>query len=190
MFLHKIPNLSEYFIYGNDDMFFTSPNYKSDYFNDNNVPIYQIKSRKRQLNWVGDILRYEDKKLVCNHNYNDDYIDEIQHIWTPYFKSTIKEVYDKYKEIILNNSTQFREKNNYNQWIFSLYQYYYKKVINKRLRYFHTELKETNRKKYDTNWRKYKAICLNDSNLTTQKDLLIVNHKFENMFPNKSKYEI
>lgn len=186
MFLQNIPGLSEYFIYGNDDIYFTSKINESDFFI-NKTPAYSITTRKRH-NIPGDYLRYADKFLVTGKK--PQRLDVIQHIWVPYLKSTIVESFNKYKKILLNNITPFRAKNNYNQWVFSLYQKYYKTFVNKEMKILCCEIYPETRYKYDVDWSQFKCICLNDSEKTTDEDISIVRNKLEKIFPQKSKYEL
>ena len=44
-YITKIPNLSEYFIYANDDMFFWNKTEPELFFDENNNPIYQMGAK-------------------------------------------------------------------------------------------------------------------------------------------------
>ena len=186
-FFPKLPEVSEYFIYGNDDVFITSYCDKSLFF-ENTTPVYFLKLRLKNESWVGDILRSKDRELILGKA--DKYVDDIQHTIMPYRMSTAKEVFELHKDTILNSIDKFRKQDQYNQWIFSMYQHYYKDHINRRMKFFHTEISKRKREKYDVDWKKFNTICLNDSKDTNEEELLIVKNKFEKLFPNKSKYEI
>lgn len=186
-FFPKLPEVSEYFIYGNDDVFITSYCDKSLFF-ENTTPVYFLKLRLKNETWVGDILRSKDRELILGKA--DKYVDDIQHTIMPYRMSTAKEVFELHKDTILNSIDKFRKQDQYNQWIFSIYQHYYKDHINRRMKFFHTEISKRKREKYDVDWKKFNTICLNDSKDTNEEELLIVKNKFEKLFPNKSKYEI
>lgn len=187
-FMGKLPGVSERFIYGNDDMFITSPCTEKDFFSGQTTK-FSISTRDyRPKTAPGDKLRYDDKKLITGKK--DKRVYEIQHILTPYLMSTINEVFDKYQDKILPGIGRFRDGNQYNQWIFSMYQHLRKKNINKGIKYMVTEMSPKKRSVYDCYWGKFKAICLNDSWNTTQKDLRIVKRKLDRMFPEPSKYEI
>lgn len=187
-FMGNLPGVSERFIYGNDDMFITSPCTEGDFF-DGQTTKFRIEERNYKPKTApGDQLRHDDKKLITGKGGKKIY--EVQHIITPYLMSTIKEVFEKYKAKILPGIKKFRDKDQYNQWIFSLYQHLHKKNINKGITYLVTEMSPRKRSVYDCYWGKYKAVCLNDSWRTTQKDLKIVKNKLERMFPNPSKFEL
>ena len=55
--------------------------------------------------------------------------------------------------------------------------------------YLCCEIKPDSRYKYNVNWKKYKCVCLNDSDKTTEDDLYIVKNKLDAILPNKSKFE-
>ena len=185
-FLGNIPGLSERFIYGNDDLFITSKCNVSDFF-EGNTPKYHVERRKVMPSAPGDQLRLDDEKLITGKCGKKVY--EVQHICMPYLLSTIKEVSTKHEKEINNSIGKFRESGQYNQWIFSIYQYLNKKHINKGIKYFSTEMKPSTRYIYARDWTKYKAICLNDSGDTTKTDLELARKKLDRMFQNPCKYE-
>lgn len=186
MFIHRIPGLSEKFIYSNDDVFITSHLNPHDFFVSDS-PVFGLVKSKYNPNWIGDILRRQDHILISGKD--DGIVYRTQHTLTPYLKSTMYTVYDKYKKEILNSCTRFREVHNYNQWIFSEYQMMNLEYINNPIKSFHTEIKSNNPKiLYD--YSDYQTVCLNDSKLTTEEDLKLVQSKLNTLFPNKSKYEL
>lgn len=185
-FLARVPGLSDKFIYGNDDLFITSKCSETDFFS-GDIPKYTMKKREYIPTAPGDRLRYDDKKLVTGKD--DKMVYEVQHICMPYVMETIKEVYEANKKEIVDSIGKFREPGQYNQWIYSIYQGLNKKHINKGIRYLSTEINPTHRGKYAVDWKKYKAICLNDSCETTQSDLRYVREKLDKMFPKPCKYE-
>ena len=185
-FLSNIPGISDRFIYGNDDLFITSKCEEKDFFS-GNVPKYTMEKRKYIPTAPGDGLRYDDKKLITGKD--DKTVYEVQHICMPYVMDTLKEVYEKYKDRIEKSIGKFRERGQYNQWIYSIYQALNKKFINKGIKHLSTEIRPSLRGKYLVDWSRFKAICLNDSYNTTQTDLKLVKEKLERMFPSPSKFE-
>lgn len=186
-FLGNIPGLSERFIYGNDDLFITSKCNVGDFF-EGDTPKYRVNRRPVMKSAPGDQLRQDDEKLLTGKCGKKVY--EVQHICMPYRLSTIKEVSEKYHDQIYASIGKFRDRGQYNQWIFSIYQYLHKKHINRGIRYFSTEMKPSTRSIYGNEWTKFKAICLNDSGETTKTDLEMARRKLQAMFPRESKYEI
>ena len=190
MFIHNIKDLSEYFIYGNDDTIFTSPIMESDFFDmKNDKLIFGVKYRRFNFKWTGDMLRKSDYILLRN-SFNG-YIYSFQHTYLPHKKSIMIEVFNKYKKKILSTVTPFRTQSEHNQWIFSQYAYFNNKVIKNRLSYMSTEIKTKNMQKILLrNWSKYKSVCFNDHSSTTDTQVNEILSKFEKTFPNKCKYEL
>lgn len=128
MFLHRIPGLSERFIYGNDDIYPLSP-LKEECFFDGDVPcqIYTLKDfvadanifkqfTKRGFDMISADFgkRYEDKILNGGHSLS------------PFLKSTFEKVWKLHKDEILSSLTPERSPKNYNQYIFAYYQHFSK----------------------------------------------------------------
>ena len=127
MFLHRIPGLSERFIYSNDDMFPVSPMKETDFFMDGK-PCQHIERRElpedySQFGWVCK----EGMKLIAK-GFG---IDEPDNMWlsnghgpTPLLKSTFTEVWLRHGDVIRSSVTQERDWKNYNQYIFAYFQHY------------------------------------------------------------------
>lgn len=203
MFLQNIEDLSECFIYGNDDTIFTSPVNITDFFIfkekilsgklcSNQKLVFGSKIRRKNPNWTGDILRESNHMLLGNSHVGA--VCSIQHIYLPHKKSIIKEVFKKYSSKILKNISQFRNKNEHNQWLFAEYVYKYykhKMYVNRKLSYFSTEINEISLPKIlAKDFSKYKAICLNDHKDTTDEQINKILEKINNILPEKSKYEL
>ena len=136
MYLHRIPNLSEYFIYFNDD---TIPiNYvEQSAFYDNDKPQISFKFfsnppcnkfRMRCKN-SSDLARE-----IANLEPSSEYIHQ-DHICTIHKKSSHEYVWKVAKDKILSSLTRKRCEHNYNQYLFSDYLYYSKQCGNKKLNY-------------------------------------------------------
>ena len=118
MFLHRIPGISERFLYGNDDMFPLSPLTESNFF-EGSVPclhhgekpfpqnpnIFHLSCRNG-LNFVA--------KEFGRH-YNDTFLRG-GHSITPMLKCTWEYLWQRSKEIEYSVSA-FREAKNFNQWL-------------------------------------------------------------------------
>lgn len=127
MFLHKIPDLSEFFIYANDDMFPLSPLLPDDFFRDGKPcqrivekpfpakpNIFQRKCMF-QLNMIAAPFgkRFKGTWLKNGHSM------------APILKSSCEKVWERHgKEIISNLSPLKRTDRSYNHYIYSLYQYF------------------------------------------------------------------
>ena len=110
MFLWNIPNLSEYFIYANDDMLPTKPMKPSDFFENGKI---KIGWRKDPFNINGNTYCYQ-----CNNNCVALYkkfglkYDKIMlrpvHSYTPMIKSHCIETFELLKDIIAPRIRAFR----------------------------------------------------------------------------------
>ena len=134
MFLHKIPGLSECFIYGNDDMFPLSPLEPEDFFRPaasgtgalrpcvrfsekaypNNPNVFKRKCMA-QLNMIG--------KPFGKH-YNSTYLKP-SHSLAPIMKSVCEEVWRRHgDEITMHLSPLTRTDRSYNHYIYMLQAYF------------------------------------------------------------------
>lgn len=119
MFLHRIPGISDRFLYGNDDMFPLSPLSESDFF-ENDVPCqHHVEAPFPQspnifhnmcrngLNFVAKEfgIKYETTWLKGGHSI------------TPMLKSTWEYLWQRGASEIEASVTPFRESRNFIQWI-------------------------------------------------------------------------
>lgn len=126
MFLHKIPNLSERFIYSNDDMYPLSLLDENQFFDDG-VPCQKCVLDKYPkepntfqrfcLNGLNMIAadfgkHFTDTWLVGGHSLS------------PFLKSTCEKVWELHGERIMSTITPERAENNYNQYIYAYYQHF------------------------------------------------------------------
>jgi len=125
MWLHKIPDLSEYFIYGNDDFFPLSPLQPEDFFRDC-LPCQHMAEKpypedpntfqkfvKNGLDMVASDwgVKFTDSWLRTGHSLQ------------PMLRSTVEYVCTKHAERILQSFTLGREPKNFNQYIFPFWQH-------------------------------------------------------------------
>lgn len=145
--LHRIENLSEYFVYFNDDMFLTQASKATDFFKNNLPcdfaildPILPVEYPEVAMNDVMAINRHFSKKNVIKKNISKwitlrygKYLSKTilllpwerfpgfldAHLAHSYQKSTFEEVW-KAEANILNKTglSRFRSHNNVNQWLF------------------------------------------------------------------------
>ena len=185
MFYHNIDCLPENFVYGNDDTIFTSKTSASDFFQNDKL-VFGIKARKKK-GYPGD---YSAKNIVSLLSNYDGHVYSIQHTFKPHRKSIMKRVFEDNKDVILKNITKFRSKTEFTQSLFSVYAYLNKMNINRELPNFNSTIKTSNMPKIlNTNWRQFKAVCFNDHVTTTDDQINKILKKFNDLFPNKCKYE-
>jgi hypothetical protein len=124
MFLHKIPYLSEYFVYFNDDTILNRKIERHELFKNGAC---NLKSEISMEN-VGENTWYNcllNDTMVINDLLN---IDEDKNTWhkfphtiTPLMKSKCEELFNKIKDLIYSSITRFREHNNFNQHLYAYY---------------------------------------------------------------------
>jgi len=125
--LHKIPNLSEYFLYSNDDMFFGKPVEPSFFFDENKNPILIYKESDNKKAFTNKETNKNWKKAKWNalrlveKEFNLQYNISFRHIITPMRKSYMKDIAENfYSEIIEPTMTPFREPTNVQRIVFSM----------------------------------------------------------------------
>lgn len=123
MFLHRIPDLSEYFLYANDDIFVIKPLTESHFFKGGKVKTSTFKGGDFHLLYGhhkvnGYSLVFHQNK---EHILNSGKVPSLSHIVRPYIKSQVIDCFYKYKIEILSSISRFREKKNINVYIFDYY---------------------------------------------------------------------
>ena len=196
-----IPNLSEYFIYANDDMLFWNPADK-DFFFDGERPICRLGERikkKRYKHLYGHFI-FKSRNLVRDR-FGVDTPFFPHHNADAYKKSTyincIKE-FQKEFDIMLNN--RFRDFSDIQRMIVSYYAIAKNEGIPKNvtLSLFDKLMHKTPDSEYFNvtkrnikKIRNSKAIlmCVNDSRKTTDEARSMMKNVLEEKFPNKSSFE-
>lgn len=211
-FLPSIPNLSEKFLYGNDDTFFGKKVYPEDFFIDDK-PIVRVKkiskkklsySRGNEYNYYITILN-SLKLMERKYGKNDSY--ELHHNIDAYRKSLFLAALEKFKDEIkacVNN--RFRKANDIQRLLFNLDMVYTGnaelKIISDpkswRLRF--SFLKKINweslyctenSSKQQKRILKYrpKFFCINASTDCTFEEKLKNKQYMESLFPRPSRFE-
>lgn len=213
-FLPFIPNLSEKFLYGNDDMFFGRDVLPEDFF-DGEKPIVRVKRIRRgnfmelptkeNYSYFGNVL---NSLRLLNRTYNKDQYYEQHHNIDAYSKSAYiaaLERFDAELKPCIHN--RFRSPENFQRILFTLDMVYSGKAILKivsdpkpwrqRLHF----LKKVDWESYvdkDTSVKtrmrikKYqpKLFCLNSGEDCSHELKIRVKKFMEELFPEKSKFEI
>lgn len=196
MFLAKIPDLSEYLIYGNDDLIPISKSEISDYFTENGLPRISYKLRNTtkttfqkqcKRNWDIVAKHFPNIKLKNGEFYRQ------LHCTQPITLTLLQEASDLLEKEILNSITRkrdFRIKN-LSQYIYFNYaiasnrcekrpsDYIYKALTEKNLKSIVSGIKSE-----DNKW-----ICLNDSSKTRLGIIKKIIDALEQKFPDKCIYE-
>ena len=193
----KIKDLSNNYVYCNDDYFFLNKT-TADMFFINDIPVYKdTQTTLKKLDTSGeDGTFYQclnngmDLQLKLNGNKSHWY--SLDHLPVSHKKDFENKIIDEnYKEFInANNKSRFRHKNNFSNHVFlCLYKdtmTYHKSKINGC---YVSVRKNTDFNDFD----RYDMVCFNDTQLLSHNDFLDTKKRMldylEKKFPNKSKFE-
>jgi hypothetical protein len=200
MFIHKIPELSEKFLYSNDDIYYIGSLEPEDYFTEtgvktnfkcvpigdiNNIPLWKVSIINSGL-----LTNKEETEKIRDVNLS--YITPM-HITRPYLKFVMEEAFNLYKTEILNSITKFREFNNFSIYLYDFYMKNKGLVSNKDYNYFHYSNKISPLIIGNTmaNSNTNKVMCLNDTSETVNKQRENnIKQKFIDKYPKKSQFEV
>lgn len=197
MFLGNIPNLSEKFIYSNDDCLFNSPVVPEDFFEGDKVKSFMTK--KRELNTDFQRVTKRSYDIVKKDNNGKRCLPEgvwlrPSHSQLPMLKSSCREVLKNHIVTIFNSISTFRdETKNFNQYMYSCYNVimdkqvqgqkisgYYNYSSKERAAIAAEELSNPTRK----------LVCLNDTENTQDEFVSLIDNILSEKFPVKSKFEV
>ena len=194
MFLHRIPGLTERFLYFNDDMYTVKPCCFEDFFPDG-VPAMKFA---HNFLYCGDfryLVHHSDSlaRKALGMPESCRYVRP-QHTASPMLKSQCDELYAKVEPEIMASLSPLRTRANYNQYLFLDYMYYQGKARNRKLSNKHFSLAAHSIDKICDFLRKpsTKMVCINDVHMTNEKFLACRDQllaAFEKILPEKSCYE-
>lgn len=217
--ISNIPNLSEYFLYANDDCFFGNYVTKHFFYTKNCFPIfrYTIPYDTDSGNIYCKLL-YNSEQIIKNDfgYYNGQYP---HHNITSYRKSDIFACKNLYKnEVHKTQACRFKKESNiimvlYANYAIAIKHGYYKDITKEWPQYsfykyipFMRKIIRMLNKKYsketiyiDCNEQDYKTLleehgsklfCINDNEHTTKDDKQRMHDFLEELFPDKSSFEI
>lgn len=194
MFLHKIEDLDEEFIYFNDDLYPLDKSVPEDFFRDGKGVLgfrkhYLSSGMFKKICRNSD--RYARKALGMKPGR---YFVRPQHTCTPMFRSECECLYSTLREDICRSLSRTRTEDNVSQYLYLDYQYYKGRMIAERLsnRHFSVALATPERLYSFIMNPSSKIMCVNDVHLSESKYLALKSSMidaFEKKFPNKSKFE-
>lgn len=122
VFLSRIPNLTEKFIFANDDLILFAPVSQDFFFDNKGLPILMMKeSRKRKHHSLLGIIVDNGRKMIFN-TFGKQYNLTLTHSFDPYLKSQFDETIKKFWTILEKTTlTPFREKTNIQRTYMTLY---------------------------------------------------------------------
>ena len=210
--LHKIPNLSEHFLYSNDDSFFGDNVYPWDFFNYKGQAIVRLlnnpkknKIEKSQYSQHIDYMQQLAKKTLGRMFYHQPH-----HNIDAYLKSEFKNCVAYYDDLVLSTSQQrFRQDPAFQRSIIAYWMISSKKGVQKNIKKWKSKLlnkipflsviikqdsvccnissiKGLKRLRNI----KPKMFCLNDCEKATQNDRESAKSFMKELFPYKSEFEL
>lgn len=204
-FLYNIPNLSPYFIYGNDDLMFLNKCQPSDFYTSNGLGrvAYTCRFKKDPQNFLNTCKRCYN--LIANKYGSQNIVKDINPVtnkkcefikqWhgsaVPLITEDVIKVYSDLESEILQSLTMFRDVNkNYNQYINSYYSLAIKhsERIDKNYIGAYTSVEDGNILSTLKNGSS-KMICINDTESMTESIAAQIIELLEKRLPNKSMFE-
>lgn len=194
MFLHRIPGLSEQFLYFNDDMFPVMDCVEDDFFVDG-IPamglswrIFAFSSFLRLAKRSDDLAR-----KTLGRPRHVFYIRP-RHICSPMLKSECESLYEAASAEILDSLSPLRSDNNYNQYLFLDYMFLKGKMVNKPLSRKHFSLGAASEGEIADYIRDphAKMVCINDvemSDSSFNRKKKVILSAFQSRYPQKSVFE-
>jgi len=126
MFLHRIPDLAEQFIYGNDDMFPLSPLNEEDFFVDGHPCQRHKEIKLPPLLTQFEYMCKQELNMIASA-FGKQYVSTCLfggHSLSPIKKSTCEKVWSQFGDKISASITpNGREDINFNQYIYSFWQH-------------------------------------------------------------------
>ena len=189
-YLTKIPNLSEYFIYANDDMFFWNKTEPELFFDENNNPIYQMGAKilnKKYRHLYGSAIFKAHKLIKEKFNKTIGYFPH--HGVDAYRKSYIDECIEIFKEeFTITRHNHFRDFSDLQRTIFAYYA-----IAEKGCKFeiapkeSYVECRKKQLKKLEKST--FPLACINSGRKTKDEDIAEMKKILQKRFPLISSFE-
>lgn len=203
-FLYKIPNLTEHFLYANDDMFINKPVEKSDFFGEDGKPIIRLNRRPfRKLTYffkekiMGKTLSNYVKTIkyaaeLVEKKYGIYYGGKTHHNIDAYLKSNYNRVWEIFKNEI--DETLTNHVRNVHDVQRNIYSYV---ALAEKQGHLNYVTQKTSFRLHIQNERHYSKLdkynpllfCMNDSEYAKDSDRKRSAAYLEMRFPKKSAFE-
>lgn len=202
----NIPELSEYFLYANDDMFFANPVSPDDFFDEKRKPIIRLRKQywseeELSANLYLQSTIYTAKAFASK--YSTPFMSyEPAHCIDAYRKSYFSECKQIFEEEFSRTMmSKFRQKDTVQRFIVSLYMIsqkgcqvienpeVYTQNFHETIENFYASAEAARDLEQEVIMKKPKLLCINDSNLATAEDFQIINRFFNQYFNLKADWE-
>lgn len=194
LFLHRIPELSEEFVYFNDDFFPVAPLKRTDLYRDGKI-VTRFSHHLFALDMYKKQTRQSDRlaQKAAGAKQTCTFIRP-QHTCAPMLKSYNEQVYNKLQSVLEPNITMLRTNDNANQYVYTDYLYHMGLAINEPIPTKHCSMAVYSPDKianYILSPSK-SIICINDVQMSEEKQKamqLKLHQAFKQQFPAKSRFE-
>lgn len=205
--LHKIPGLSEHFLYSNDDMFFGKPVDKSFFFNEEGLPIVRFSKRKIINRKYRHSYGYTISAMnnLIKEKFGKSFPYFPHHNIDSYRKSDLEACYEDFQAEYEKTAKQkFRQNDCIQRSIWGYYSIAHNSAIPKIVNNLAAKISDLiNKKSQDSMMfvlkekklskiRRVKPylFCLNDSSDTNNEDRIAMKEFLESEFPQQSEFEL
>lgn len=193
--LQNIAGLDEEYLYFNDDIFPVLPCSRNDFYQNDKITI-GFSMHLFAFGMFRKITKLSDSlaRKALGMNKSCIFVRP-QHICTPMLKSEVREAYSAVEKELLDSMTITREENNVNQYLFLDYMFYKGRAVNRRISRKHISMGATSAGKIAAEilHPSAKLLCINDVQMNDGKFEAVykaMNDAFEQIFPDKSKFEL
>lgn len=146
MFLWNIKDLSEYFIYANDDMLPFNDLKPSDFFDESGK--IKIEWWEEDIREVINVFRYQclnsykHTAIRLKKKYDPYKFLRPAHSWTPMIKSHCYQAYHLLEDLINKHIRAFRTEYQYNQYIYPIFEHFVYGTCDSNIDFLYTQLQE------------------------------------------------
>lgn len=194
LFLHRIPGLSEQFVYFNDDLIPVNPLAETDLFRGD-----KIVTRFSHHLFANNLYKQQTKQSDCMARYaaglrNSCVFIRPQHTITPMLQSVSQDVFARLYSILQPHITPLRRKDNSNQYLYTDYLYHIGRVHLSPISTKHCSMALYGASQIAQTIRQTKRsiICINDVSMSDERQQTMsaaIQSAFQSRFVRKSRFE-
>ena len=194
LFMHRIPGLSEQYLYFNDDIFPVGDCRPEDYFRNGKVVIGISTHIFVTGMYKHHVKRSNQLAREALGKFRTPFFIRPQHSCIPMLKSECEKVFIEQEEQIRKSISRIRSNDNLNMSLYMSYLFYQGKVVSKRIPCKHVSMAAVSPSgigSYITSPSK-SFVCINDVSMSEEKFYEFKNalmEAFNLRFPVKSRFE-
>lgn len=196
LFLHKIKGLSDYFLYGNDDIFPLQPIEPEDFFDKDTMrpKIRAFVSNVSLIDTYTFALHNSERfarRMLESGEVNLDKSFRFGHSINPMCKATWKKIWEFDENAIKGSITTFRDSRNMNQDVHQCYHYLSGNYTRSDRKTMYTNIKDMQKVLDGIRSTDVQMLCINDTAVDNIEQVsMIINFELQKKFPEKCKYEL